>query len=91
MYRAIECGKGVKGKLHKPIRSEIYIVRRKIGEVNYEIQRENDRQAAPKIIHHNQLVKVYKQILRYEQEESDDEIVPCDEDTIEAPARNPVT
>jgi hypothetical protein len=85
------CHATVKGKLHKPIRSEIYIVRRKIGEVNYEIQRENDRQAAPEIIHHNQLVKVYKQILRYEQEESDDEIVPCDEDTIETPARNPVT
>ena len=60
------CHATVKGKLHKPIRSEIYIVRRKIGEVNYEIQRENDRQAAPEIIHHNQLVKVYKQILRYE-------------------------
>ena len=80
-------------KLSKPIKPDVYIVRGKLGDVNYEILPEDNKNMTPELVHHNQLVKVYRQTLRYEWEfesEDDDDDDLTDVGRTQSPACNPV-
>lgn len=78
-------------KLTKPIKLDVYVVRRKLGDVNYEILPQDDNSTTPEIAHHNQLVKVHRQTLQYERqfESEDDDDDLTDEGNFQSPACNP--
>ena len=79
-------------KLSKPIKPDIYVVRRKLGDVNYEILPQDENSTTPEIVHHNQLVKAHRQTLQYEREfeSEDDDDDLTDEGIVQSPVCNPL-